>query len=141
MTAWIATLVPLTLIYLYGAFYFVRDIRGASQLLGLTPSSAEAMLVDLIIAAMPMIGIIAVYMRYLAGKRRQRRVAFIAAMAGETLVHMPTYPALVYRMHGEQMQIVWNGDGSVPSGESYPVPSDITLRAFDSDHFIADGTP
>lgn len=141
MTAWIATLVPLTLAYLYGAFYFVREVKGASKLLSLTPNSAEAVLVDLIFAALPMIGIIIIYIRFLTRNRHQRRVSFVAAMAGETLVHVPTYPALIYRMQDEQLQIVWNSDGSVAQGQHYPVPSDITLRPFNTDHFIAHGTP
>ena len=141
MTVLLAMLAPLTLLYLSGAFYFVREIRGASDLLGLIPSSAEALLVDMFVAALPMIGVIAAYMRFLARKRQQRRVAFVASMAGETLVHVPSYPALIYRMQDEQMQIVWNGDGPVAQGQHYPVPSGITLRPFNSDHFIADGAP
>jgi hypothetical protein len=141
VTAWIATLVPLTLAYLYCAFYFVREVKGASKLLLLTPNSSEAVLVDLIVAALPMIGIITVYIRFLTRNRHQRRVAFVAVMAGETLVHVPTYPALIYRMQDEQMQIVWNGDGPVVQGQYYPVPSDVTLRPFNTDHFIAHGTP
>ncbi|WP_298857944.1 hypothetical protein [uncultured Sulfitobacter sp.] len=138
---WYAMFVPATMLYLAQLASFVSETKGASSLLGLNPTSAEAVLLDLLTASLPMITAFAIYLRVLAQRRKKLRISFVAQHMEDDLVYLPTYPALIYRRSGAQIQVLWNADGFVAGGPIYPVPSDITLRAFDPDHFIADGTP
>lgn len=137
---WLAILLPPTLAYLAASLYFARDIQGASRLLGLAPDSAEAVLMDLLAAIAPLAVLIALYLRHLARKRREQRHAFLSTRAGQVLVYLPAAPALIYRRQGESLRIVWNADGPVADGASYPLP-DTSLRQLEPDRFIAQGTP
>lgn len=138
---WAAVFVPATLIYLALVIAFVRVTKGASRLFGLAPTIAEAILVDLLVAALPLVVVIAVYLRVLSNRRRLQRRAFIAAHDPHNLVSLPYYPALIYLREGVQLRIVWNADGQVEGGALYPLPQDIALKPFDAAHFIAHGTP
>ncbi|MDC0136595.1 hypothetical protein OAI26_08130 [Sulfitobacter sp.] len=86
---WAAIFVPATLIYLALVIAFVRFTKGASRLFGLAPKTAEAVLVDLLVAALPLVVVIAVSLRVLSNRRRLQRRAFITAHDPHNLVSLP----------------------------------------------------
>ena len=137
---WLAVLLPLSLASIFGILYFVREIRGASRLLGLPQSSAEAVLVDLCVASLPVIVVIAVYLRQIKQARTRLRTVFLAAHEGQLLVQLPAFPSLVYQQSADRLVLVWNADGPVSGGPAYPLP-ETPLRPLDRDRFAATGTP
>ncbi len=138
---WLAILAPITLAYLVGVFSLARSALGPSNLLGLAPNSAEAILIDLLCAITPLVALIALYMRHLNRRDIARRSAFVATYAHDRLVKPRMYPGLVYRVQDAQMQIVWNADGAVLGGTHYPLLEKDQLLPFRPDHFIQTGSP
>jgi len=55
-------------------------------------------------------------------------------------VQMPAYASLIYQQNAETLLLVWNADGPVSDGPTYPLP-DTPLRPLDRDRFAATGTP
>lgn len=108
---------------------------------GFIPASADAVLVGLSAASLPMVRVLALIMRAIAQRRRLRREALVANTQGQTLVYLPSYPTVIYRRDGAQVQILWNSDGLVVDDQTHSIPLDAHLGPFDADHFIAHGTP
>lgn len=140
-TTWLAMTAPATIAYLLGVFYFVRRGHGPSAIFGMTANSPEAVLVDLCVAITPPILIIALYVRCLNWHEAQRRQTFVQQHAHDTLVKPRQYPGMVYRVDGQEMQIVWNADGPVAGGQHYPLLDDAQLLPFNSARFVTNGVP
>lgn len=138
---WLAIFAPLTLAYLAGVFFIARSARVPSTFLGLTANSAEAVLVDLLCAIAPLLALITFYIRHLKQRDIAQRSMFVATYARDRLVKPRMYPGLVYRVMGTQMQIVWNADGAVHNGTTYPLLEDDQLLPFRPDHFMETGVP
>lgn len=138
---WLAVFAPVTLLYLGGVFYFAREQRGASALLGLAPASAEALLVDLVIAVAPLCILISGYLAFLARRRLARRKVFLATHENDDLVVSTRYPALIYAREAAHLRLLWNADGYVEDGALYPLPPHDAIAPLDPLHFLAQGTP
>ena len=138
---WIAVFAPLTWAYIAAALYAARNGFGLSSVMGQTTDSAEAVLVDLITACIPLLLALSLYLRHLRHRRRTARADFLQRYNKDALVKLAVNPSLIYRRHAQDLQVVWNADGPVTDGSHYPIPKGAGLLPVDQDQFLTDGTP
>ncbi|WP_411889310.1 hypothetical protein [Yoonia sp. SDW83-1] len=142
-TVWYFVLAPVVLAYLGAAFYLVADTRPLSRLFQLSPTHAEAWLVDLILVALPLLGAIAAYIYRKNASDMQRRHNFLAAFAGRELVQARHNPNLIYAVLDTAtgpdkitIQLVWTPDGPHRGKDIYADMNREQVAPLDQQHFL-----
>lgn len=138
-----AVLAPPTLLYLAVAVPYFWNNQPISGLIGLAKNDASSLLLDLCVAALPVVGLLAVYGIFLKKKKTLIRKDFIAGFEDSDLVRARINPDIIYQILSrrsdesiDKMQVVWAPDGRCTNGTIYEDVDEAGVLHFDADRFL-----
>jgi len=141
-TVWYFVFAPLTVLYLGIAVHVAWNIKPISRLLGLPENQPSALLLDLCVVMLPLVGAITGYLFWVNKTEKLARNEFIAEFEGRELVQATTNHNLVYTVltRGpdesiDKMQVVWTPDGRCANGAIYENIDEISVQQFDAIRF------
>ena len=143
-TEWLFVLAPLTLLYLGVALPAALISQPIARLFGLPRGDAGSLLLDLCIAALPIVAAIAVYLSLLKKKQRLQRKALVDEYNASELVQARTNRNLIYRILDQRadnsvskIQVVWTPDGRCERGTIYDDVDVGAVSTFDAALFLS----
>lgn len=140
---YLSVLSPPTLLYLLVVVPYAWNNQPVSRFFGLPKNDATAVLIDLCIAALPILAVIAGYLMLLGRQRRAARGVFLAEFEAADLVRARHNPNIVYAVleRGpdggvERMQAVWSMEGRCRDGAVYENVDAAGVSPFDKEIFL-----
>lgn len=131
------------MLYLLVVMPHAWNNQPVSNFLGLPKNDANSLLLDLCVAALPIVGVIAGYLAILRRKQRQARKNFLDEFEGSELVRARYNPNILYKVLSrtpeggiEKMQVVWSIKGRCRGGTIYEDVDEAGVSDFDADRFL-----
>lgn len=140
---WYCVLAPPTLIYLGIALHVALNIQPLSRYLPNIFGQIESLVLYLILTVLPLVALMACYVRRLTRKAKLARGEFVIEFDGRDLVQSAYNRNLIYLVLTrkadlgiQKMRVVWTADGRCEHGGEYGEVGENSVVKFDADNFV-----